>query len=775
MKILVVEADQIVAQTVRTVMNQQNHVVEVATNGATGLALATTLDYDLLVVDVQLPKLDGISLCQQLRTQGYGQPLLLLAGQGNTFEPAIGLTAGADDYAFYPFDPAIFVAQTQVLLQSRRQNQFPLSIWSDLHLDCRQCQVTYEQQQVLLTPKECALLELFLSNSRRVFSCAAILDHLWGDTELPTEEVVRTHIKGLRQKLTAAGVEPDLIETVYGIGYRLKLLAPAADREPPSLKAPTIVKPTRQQTLAAIAAVWHRFKDRTIAQVNLIEQATLALIAETLTAELLQQARRNAHTLSGSLGTLGFPEGSRLAKQIELGLGHQDTLTADAAHQLYDLTRQLRQVIDQPTPSDTEPQGQEKPLLLVVDRDQALAESLIKEAESWGLRGAIAGDLEAAHEHLSHHPPSIVLLDLEFSDQIKDGITLLTELHHHTPPVPVVVFTADNSLARRLQVLRQGGQVFLQKPLPSAHVLEKVNEVLQPTDLTEARILVVDDDIRILSLLKNLLEPWGLQVTTLEDPRTFWETLESCTPDLVILDVEMPHLTGIDLCQVVRNDARWHSLPVLFLTAHTGSDMVNRVFASGADDFVNKPIVGPELVTRILNRLERIKLLRQMAETDPLTRVANRHKSTQDLEAFLRLAQRHQQPLCLAVLDLDNFKQVNDRYGHAMGDVVLRHMGDLLSQGLRREDVVARWGGEEFVVGQYGIDQRASVKRLTELLQTLHQHVFVTPDQQKFKVTFSAGVAEFPLHGDDLINLYRSADAALYRAKQSGRDRVMAS
>jgi diguanylate cyclase (GGDEF)-like protein len=234
----------------------------------------------------------------------------------------------------------------------------------------------------------------------------------------------------------------------------------------------------------------------------------------------------------------------------------------------------------------------------------------------------------------------------------------------------------------------------------------------------------------------------------------------------------MPHISGIELCQVVRNDSLWGGLPIVFLTAHTDTEIVNQVFTVGADDFVSKPIVGPELVTRIINRLERIKLLRSLAEIDPLTRVANRQKSTKDLEKFLRLSQRYKQPLCLAILDLDHFKQINDRYGHATGDAVLRQMGQLLLQSFKSEDVVARWGGEEFVIGMYGMTRSEGVQRLVKLLKSLNQPKFTTPDRTQLQVTFSAGVAEYPGDGADLQSLYQSADAALYQAKLAGRCRV---
>jgi DNA-binding response OmpR family regulator len=128
--------------------------------------------------------------------------------------------------------------------------------------------------------------------------------------------------------------------------------------------------------------------------------------------------------------------------------------------------------------------------------------------------------------------------------------------------------------------------------------------------------MVVDDDPQVLAVMRSLLEPWGLKLTTLDEPRHFWTILEEFAPDLLVLDVEMPHFNGIELCQVVRNAPRWSGLPVLFLTVHTDASTVHQVFSAGADDIVSKPIVGPELVTRVLNRLERVQLLRKTNDTN---------------------------------------------------------------------------------------------------------------------------------------------------------------
>jgi diguanylate cyclase (GGDEF)-like protein len=124
------------------------------------------------------------------------------------------------------------------------------------------------------------------------------------------------------------------------------------------------------------------------------------------------------------------------------------------------------------------------------------------------------------------------------------------------------------------------------------------------------------------------------------------------------------------------------------------------------------------------------------------------------------------------MLDLDNFKRINDTYGHAVGDQVLRKLGKTLLKTFRAEDVVARWGGEEFAVGMFGMPQQDAVQRMTGLLGAFRQELFTTPGGIEFHVTFSAGVAQYPEDGVELQSLYRVADQALYQAKKEGRNRV---
>ncbi|MBV6625759.1 MAG: response regulator transcription factor [Rivularia sp. (in: Bacteria)] len=221
MKILVVEDDKYVAKVVSLILAHQNYVPEIAYDGEEAWEFIKIFDYDLILLDITLPKLDGISLCRQIRSNNLQIPIMLLTARNCPHEKAVALDAGADDYMVKPFDEEELTARIRALLRRGKIKSLPILEYGYLQLDPRRYEVTYKKQLISLTPKEYALLELFLRNTHRIFSCTMILEHLWSYEDAPTEEAVRTHIKGLRMKLRKAGAPSKTIETVYGIGYRL--------------------------------------------------------------------------------------------------------------------------------------------------------------------------------------------------------------------------------------------------------------------------------------------------------------------------------------------------------------------------------------------------------------------------------------------------------------------------------------------------------------------------------------------------------------------------
>ena len=328
MRILVVEDDVVAGQYLVDVLKREGYAVDWAINGLQGFERAVEADVDLVLLDIGLPYLDGITLCQQLRAQGHGQPILFLSAKNQQADELHGLDAGADDYVMKPYDPQILLARIRSVLRRNERLQdtllqdaqsdarSPVLNWDSLQLDPDHHTVYVHGQFVHLTVKEYGLLHLFLTNPKRTYRRSDILDRLWDIAESPSEGTVSTHIKSLRQKLKAAGSN-DPIDTVHGLGYRLQVVPV------PSTSVLANNQPIRQQPVSKkqkatdfVKSVWQESKAKYIELAwGLIQ--VLDGNSSCISVGRQQQAQGFAHKLAGGLGIFGQVEGSRVALLLE--------------------------------------------------------------------------------------------------------------------------------------------------------------------------------------------------------------------------------------------------------------------------------------------------------------------------------------------------------------------------------------------------------------------------------------------------------------------------
>ncbi|MEZ2318494.1 MAG: response regulator [Microcoleus sp.] len=617
MKFLLVEDDRLLSATLAKVLEANHYAIDRANDGQAALDLATIVEYDLILLDLHIPKLDGISLCRKLRSQGYRKPILLLTGNDSDADVVAGFDAGADDYISKPYVTDVLLARIRTLLR-RSKALFPegsmknLSAntltWGNLCLDLDSGRVTFGEQVISLTAKEYNLLELFLRNPDRIFSRSAILARLWGFDDAPTDRAINTHIKDIRKKLKAGGLTAEIFDTVYGMGYRLKPRPQSAPSDSNNSDTDSTAKhqsPVADQS--ALDKLLKRFRGTFNQQVAVLEQAKTALLAGNLETELQQAAKNEAHKLAGSLASFGYPEGSKLGRSAEHLLMKDRPFTPQEIARFSEVVTALQQELVKPPVTSTAASlpTMLSHLVLVVDDDPALTEHLKIESEAWGLRIKIAPNLATARSRMALSMPDVILLDLSFPETEEDGLTLLRELTERSPNLPIIVFTGRDSLGDRLAVSRLGAKQFLQKPATTEQIFRAISRVLPKTKTLQAKVLIVDDDEAVLFQLSALLIPWGLEVITLTEPERFWEVLLTTSPNLILLDLSMPQVSGLELCQVVRQDVQWGDLPILVVTAHTDAESLQQAFTAGADDFITKPVLGPELVTRVLSRIDR--------------------------------------------------------------------------------------------------------------------------------------------------------------------------
>jgi CheY-like chemotaxis protein len=263
----------------------------------------------------------------------------------------------------------------------------------------------------------------------------------------------------------------------------------------------------------------------------------------------------------------------------------------------------------------------------------------------------------------------------------------------------------------------------LPRTLDIEQVLAIVQDTLNRRYLSTVHLLAVDDDPIILQRLEQQLPRWGIHVTTLDDPRRLWETLLDLSPDLLLLDVDMPHLDGTQLCHIIRSDSRWIGLPILFLTACQDTNTIQRIFTVGGDDYIPKPFTEPELVTRVFKRLERSqKPHLASALGDIPSGLLAEQAALAALERDLMLAQQYQQSYCLGMITWGSAALADGAEPPAQIHPVLQDVVRALKADLRRADIITQFHPGTITVGLYGVGEQAAHRRFQHLLKPLNQN-----------------------------------------------------
>lgn len=705
MKVLLVEDDSLAARLLSSMLSRYHYTVEIATDGQQGFELADQFDYDLILLDVQLPKLDGVHLCQRLRVKGCSTPILMLTACDSSKEIIQGLDAGADDYVLKPYEPDQLAARIRSLLRRREKELSPsLLQWGNLRLNYHLTQVTYQDHAIHLTPKEYGLLELFLRHPQRVFSRSTLLDLLWRADDNLVEGTVTNLIKDLRRKLRSAGISEEVIETVHGLGYRLKAFPQASKQirnEEKNYQENEPEQSNDNQTDIEFSAIVQQFRATLDGRISLIDQALEALLKQQISPEQQQQAQREAHQLIGTLGFFGYGKSSETMRSIEEVL-QQETSAIHSDH-----ISQLRIALKQITVSP----------------------------------------------------------DAVFSRQIQK----------------------------------------VGRSTPSAFSIEDSKWEPRRGSLIAGNIIVVDDDAIALEAIAQILQPWGFRVSGFTDAEQFWQQLSTLQPDLILLDLQMPRLDGIELCQRIRQHSTQGNVPLLMVTAHTDRLSIQQIFAAGADDFISKPVIGPELVTRVSSHLQqRIQhpsqfhtatLAQNRPDLDLLTQLKNRTCFEEKLSQGWRDILRSSIPCTLLLADIDHFKRYNHHYSYRAGDACLQLIAQVLQKTVVQWNaeqqyrlrssaqlacfapLIARYRDDEFALWLPYTNAEQAVQMAKLLSQNLAQET-ISRSTVIPHVTLSLGIttlefqskqiADYSSSFEAIDKLITIAEQALQTAKQSG-------
>ncbi len=337
--------------------------------------------------------------------------------------------------------------------------------------------------------------------------------------------------------------------------------------------------------------------------------------------------------------------------------------------------------------------------------------------------------------------------------------------------LPVIAISSDTSLQERLVAIRMGAVAFNTTPVNDAQVVADIKALTERYQHDPYQILIIEDQTSVAGFYAATLEDAGFQAAVISQPLTeLMPYLYNHTPDLILLDLYMPAINGQELAGVIRQQENLISVPIVFLSNEMSPEVQMKAMCTGGDVFLSKPVRPADLLFAVESRVRRGRAVRNLVTSDPLTSVLNRREVLRRLNEEVARCQRYGSRLCIAVLDLDRFKLINDRFGHSSGDRVIKHFAISLVKGLRDGDIVGRLGGEEFLV----LMPETRTPVANTAMQRVAQEIRQAPPESQLAYTFSGGVVQcLPGNrGDDLLE---QADALMYRAKSEGRDRIICS
>lgn len=290
-------------------------------------------------------------------------------------------------------------------------------------------------------------------------------------------------------------------------------------------------------------------------------------------------------------------------------------------------------------------------------------------------------------------------------------------------------------------------------------------------------ILIVDDTVKNLQVLGSILKAENYKIAIASNGNQAILTANEIKPDLILLDVMMPELDGFETCKKLKSFPEVKEVPVIFLTAKVETEDIIEGFKAGAVDYITKPFNSYELKARVKTHIElkisrdlleqKNAILKKLSITDGLTGLFNHRYTTDALSRFIEENIRYKEPLSISMLDIDNFKKVNDEHGHLFGDEVLVRIANAIEGGLRKTDMAGRYGGEEFLVLFAHTDLNGAVESVERIIKSVENLKW---EKENFKITLSAGVCE--KKDEDMLALIKKADDLLYTAKKKGKNRA---
>lgn len=411
-----------------------------------------------------------------------------------------------------------------------------------------------------------------------------------------------------------------------------------------------------------------------------------------------------------------------------------------------------------------------KPIYIALNnaRDRNI---LVTQLGYFGFRAEAFETRAELQNHLSQRYPAALILDTDFdpNEDNQAGLELISQFQaQNEQKLPILIYSQDDTLQTRLAAVRAGAVAFYTE-LDFSQVVTQVEDITRILPSDPYRVLIVDDSKSQAIYCQRALNSAGMITQTVIDPMQLTSAMLEFQPELVLMDMYMPGCSGIELAQVIRQQPQYVSIPIIYLSGEEDRDKQLNAMGQGADDFLTKPVDPRHLTITVQNRGQRARALHAQMIRDSLTGLYNHTYILEALDKEIDKAYRTETPLLFAMLDIDHFKQVNDTYGHPVGDRVICSLSMYLKQRLRKTDTLGRYGGEEFAIILPNTSQEDAQKVIDEIRHRFQQ-IIQPADDSEFSVSFSCGISQ--LTPENRAHIIEQADEALYQAKEDGRNCV---
>ncbi len=537
----------------------------------------------------------------------------------------------------------------------------------------------------------------------------------------------------------------------------------------------------RQSFDEALRGLRERFVRGSVERLARIEQCLDILARDPADAQILRDLMIQFHGFSGAGSTYGFPgvsalgaEGERLCDAL---LKEKQAPQARERDRWISLLGSLsRELTGEPSLDTIRPieglGGRAVFDILVVESDPETRVSFENFAARGGMTARGAASVAEADAALERKIPDGAIVDVLLSDGPGYGLVEGIRSLPRGETLAIVMVGGPSAFVNRVDAIHCGADGYFDKPVREEVLMRRLEHLLERGRTEVPRVLSVEDDADQAAFVRAVLESAGYAVRICSDPKYLDAELSAFHPDLVLLDIQLPGTDGYALARFIRQQETHAALPILFLTTRSQLESQIESMRAGGDDYLVKPVAPGLLLSVAASRIERARFLRNLLERDGLTRLLTHtaflERARMIVEEKVREAKT---PVAMVLLDLDDFKSTNDRYGHPVGDTVLVSLAGLLRRRLRQSDVVGRLGGDEFAAIIENIGEKQAVRLLERVREEFAAMDHVCPDGTRFRATFSAGVAVLE-RGMDANAWRKRADATLYNAKSKGRNRV---